>query len=356
VFSQEELAVKDYGRIAIGEYVDGVAVAYKHGDLGLTPGLISRDGQTRWFPSCELWKFSDGLAPLEHHVFNGSFYESRTGVINRHGDWVIPPVYKTVSEYSEDRMFADSDDGVFLLDSTGTVISRWKEWCVAGRYNEGLAMMVEIEDDLSGRYGYIDVYGRAVIPIAYRSELLYDENGLCSESVMRILHHKSCGYVNKMNETVIPFIYEDGTRFSDGLAGVRLNNWCGYIDKQGSVVLPFEYDEVSPFSGGIACVKRNNRWGFIDRKGMVVIQFEYDGFGQYRCFIDNHICFKKDGKFGVMDMSCNVIIPPRYDALWSIHSGLFHFIIGDLTGVVDLVGSELRTDVAWGRSEEFMLG
>ena len=44
---------------------------------------------------------------------------------------------------------------------------------------------------------------------------------------------------------------------------------CGYIDKNNDIVIPFVYDAATPFEGGEAKVKKDGRWGTIFPDGSV---------------------------------------------------------------------------------------
>ena len=44
---------------------------------------------------------------------------------------------------------------------------------------------------------------------------------------------------------------------------------CGYIDKNNEVVIPFIYDAATPFEGGEGKVKKDGRWGTIFPDGTV---------------------------------------------------------------------------------------
>ncbi len=58
---------------------------------------------------------------------------------------------------------------------------------------------------------------------------------------------KQYGFIDKNGITVIPFIYEDGHKAFNGLAGMRLNGAWGFINMQGENIIPFLYDTVSRF-------------------------------------------------------------------------------------------------------------
>src|SRR5438270_2727386 len=124
------------------------------------------------------------------------------------------------------------------------------------------------------------------------------------------------GYINLAGQVVVDPIFNDGTRFYEGLAAVKVKslwgvintrgdfviqptlwNWCrfheglaslasrngkyGVIDPAGNSVVEPKYDYVGPFSGGLALVKvgewEKARYGFIDRIGARVIPPKFHG-------------------------------------------------------------------------------
>ena len=66
---------------------------------------------------------------------------------------------------------------------------------------------------------------------------------------------------NSMNETAMSF--------SGGLACVVKGGKCGYINAVNEVVIPFLYDAATPFEEGEAKVKKDGRWGTILPDGSV---------------------------------------------------------------------------------------
>jgi hypothetical protein len=54
---------------------------------------------------------------------------------------------------------------------------------------------------------------------------------------------------------LIPAIYEECSKFSESLAGVKAAGKWGYIDKMGDVVIGLQFDSVSMFSNGLAKVQ-----------------------------------------------------------------------------------------------------
>lgn len=182
--------------------------------------------------------------------------------------------------------------------------------------------------------GYVNLSGKIVIPIAYEStqdpENKYSEQWAYPANKYGIVVKKDgkFGVINRDNQVVIPFEYDDLTNFSEegillyhyyddnlddiyntgswgmmdtngnsmdlshftgtlanytgydgfneGLLAVSDNvgQW-GFIDKTGKQVIPPQYQEVRSFSEGVAGVMKDGVWGFIDKNGNTVIDFQY---------------------------------------------------------------------------------
>ena len=79
--------------------------------------------------------------------------------------------------------------------------------------------------------------------------------------------YSNWGYIDKKGNTVIPFLYKNTGKFSNGLANVCLGFRWGYIDKQGNIAIPFIYEWADAFSNGLAKVKQDGKYFTINQKG-----------------------------------------------------------------------------------------
>jgi hypothetical protein len=72
-----------------------------------------------------------------------------------------------------------------------------------------------------------------------------------------------CGYIDKTGREVVPIKYDEASKFSEGMAEVRLGSKWGFVDKVGNEVVSFKYDEAARFSEGMAAVRLGDKWGWI---------------------------------------------------------------------------------------------
>lgn len=125
--------------------------------------------------------------------------------------------------------------------------------------------------------GFIDRYGREIIPLKYNDVRPYHE-GLAAVSLSgKNIYSGYWGFIDETGKEILPIKYNDVGNFHEGLAWVCKANddkgfgfkggKFGFIDKKGNVVIPFMYDDVSSFWHGKALVFLNNRFFYINKNG-----------------------------------------------------------------------------------------
>ena len=101
-----------------------------------------------------------------------------------------------------------------------------------------------------------------------RTDLIFSFKSEFSESEYILHKHKNkWGYIDKKDNVVIDFKFDDAYPFSEGLAAITIENKRGYINSKGDIVIQCQYDSCSFFKNGVAEVSQNNSIFFIDKKG-----------------------------------------------------------------------------------------
>lgn len=70
-----------------------------------------------------------------------------------------------------------------------------------------------------------------------------------------VLVGSQIGYIDVSGEVVIKPRYEDGKKFKDGLAPIKMAGRWGYINKQGDFIVEPKYEEADIFFDKRAMVK-----------------------------------------------------------------------------------------------------
>lgn len=238
---------------------------------------------------------------------------------------------------------------------------------------------------VGGKMGYIDDWGRIVLPAHYDDAIALDGNtyfavkesekwGVYSKEkndiVVPIQYDKldycgGCGskpdYVYALldgkwgivsfeNKTLLPFEYE-----FPGHQGMRSGNWVTNLTKEnreliiniasGKEYFEADYQE-SKLVNGFLALKKGRKYALVNSDGAQISDFEYEGIeGLYDRFYDgNYIVVKSNQKAGVIDSAGEILIKP--DLYHSITLRDKQFFIGHneekrTTGLHDLSGNML---------------
>lgn len=199
-----------------------------------------------------------------------------------------PPDFTNIAGYR---------DGYFLLlrkskDSTNWAYMNTKgeikislDVDLARLFRNGRAVVAKFKDPdgYNRTYGIIDENGSYIIEPTYLDAIDY------SEGKTYIMKKGERGFINKNGEYIIPMDTLVGYPFFEGMAPVSNKQFkFGYIDSTGKMVIEPQYDEGKRFSEGLASVNINGKIGFIDKNGDFIIRptfaFSQD-FQDGHCFV-----------------------------------------------------------------------
>ncbi len=299
------------------------------------------------------------------------------------GKVVVPATYTYCGPQSANGLaavFKDVGSGGAVMDATGKLLTPFKYGQI-NPYVNGLAAVSNGEESENrengkyGKWGFIDVKGKEVIPTIYEDvtgdfdggsyviatlngeQLVIDKNG-------HTIHFNTCDKL-------------EGNFYHSNIARAVKNGKYGMVDKTGKVVVPFEYDLLNDPSEGLIPAQKNSRWGYINDKNVWVVQPKFKeagdfkngvaivgvGTSQYGCinkagqptipFIYQRIDMPLDPavnivkvlqmeKLGLMDrVSGKQILPFKYDFIGEFEAGVNTVKLGEKWGLVNLRGEEL---------------
>jgi WG containing repeat len=237
--------------IAVRDFHEGRAAIYLKkekrdeikGNMDYTVGYIDATGEVIIAPRfVEAYDFSEGLAYVEA--------EGERAFINRHGKVVFrlggktqPSLEGFASGFHEGLavVYEQSEAGIFeagFIDRSGKLV--FKGYTSAASFSEGLAA-VAVERGRDARYGFVNKRGEMIIKPRFSPVLS---------------HHDQI---------------QSLSRFSEGLASVRVGNVYGYIDKKGDFRIAPQFLFADDFSEGLACARLKDKTGYIDESGRWVI-------------------------------------------------------------------------------------
>ncbi len=145
------------------------------------------------------------------------------------------------------------------------------------------------------------------------------------------------GFIDKSGKEIIPFLFDNATGFSDGLASVASEGKEGFIDPTGKVVIPFMYDRTCAFQQGLAFVKKDGKCGYVNASGQAVIPLIYDDADYY--FKNALAAVKQADLYGYIDRTGKLIVPCQYKNAHGFNEGLASVQLGDKWGFIDTTGT-----------------
>jgi len=225
--------------------------------------------------------------------------------------------------------------------------------------------------------------------VAFAQEMPVDENGM---PIGRMITKQLCGLADYTGAEIIPCEYENsvfilndmvyGVTPNDkiyimNLKGERLSNVeydfppifingyslifdvnrekLGCVDIQGNTVVPLEYgfyrdlfNEFICLRKGFLIVIKDGKYGVIDLKNQIIVPFEYEKIDISKNYYqkkDNVLRVKKDGKIGYITTKGEELVIPKYDDGNFYTNGLATVKIGDKYTVLDIRGKELFAPV-----------
>lgn len=225
-----------------------------------------------------------------------------------------------------------------LLDSQGNQIEAPAGYeIVVDTTNRAIVSegMVRIQKTINGEtlYGFMNTKGELVVDAKY-NEVAPFSNGFAavyeyekydlelSPNWVVEAYKDHIGFVDRTGNLVIPMIYEQVGRFSEGRATVCKNKRWGVIDDNGNVIVPFQYTNsfsLGICSNGLMSFQSNGKYGYLDKAGKVKISAVYDAAGQ---FVDGFAVVSKNGFYGMIDTTGKTVIPFKYVRLGYFQEGM----------------------------------
>jgi hypothetical protein len=203
-------------------------------------------------------------------------------------------------------------------------------------------------------WGFVNQNGDTIIPLnKYKFLNPIDEEGMILGE-----NNGKRGYINIAQDTLIPFIYDDLSVFSHGLAPAKQNGKFGYIDRNGIVVIPFKFENESHFyKCKLARARLNGKYGFIDQKGNQVVPIKFEKVRSNK--IDSFVCVMENGKWAFFSCEGKQLTKFEFDQITEspysetsytyFESGLCRV---QKNGKLGYINSNFQTVIPFGKYQE----
>ena len=287
-------------------------------------------------PNCyqKAWVSKDGK--LKKHYSKSYMNGAKLGIIDARGTELVAPKYKGIFEFSKDAQAEPFHEGKMLNNSYLFVEDTLMTDCSFLGFNK--------EDDETEGAGLMDGMGKELVKIGTYDHILKPENDMA-----RYYHYKKkhteYGYINvrtgkKLEIGKVKSRIANMNEFTHGdfrgeTALVHGTEWA-FIDRDGKAVRSgykdFRNDKVSGY------------WVGQNAKGVFEVYNEKCDpvpalYGSddilFPKTTDDKLVFgvKRQGKYGILDATGNVLLPFEYDAMSANELDFMTVVKGDKCGV-----------------------
>ncbi len=268
----------------------------------------------------------------------------RWGYIDQSGKTVIDFIYKQVLDFNEEEdraVVQDFSNNWILIDVDNKIIVSLEyqdyksfsgSYCpvaYAGQWglidrdgNEiikpaygsikiiGESCIVKRDD----KYGIIAIDGKELMPFDY------DRIDVNDNSILRVKSKGQYGFYDMNTYQKISPEYANASKMEDGYFVVNdKSGKCTIINKQFKTVIEIEADKVEYANENLWKYKRNGLWGLIDISGNQITPPKYELMNKFQ---EGYILYSVDDKWGYIDTKGEVFIPAELPLAWDFKDGL----------------------------------
>lgn len=281
------------------------------------------------------------------------------GFIDETGQIVIAPQFESAHGFSDERALVSVGGQPRYLDTSGRFI-KTPPFEHGGSFSEGLAPINVGQKRMPtvgiitepGRWGYIDKSGALALPMKFQ---LADE---FSEGLAAAHLGVRSGFIDHSGRFVFDAPFDVSWGFSEGFVLVKSNLKMCYYDRTGRRLATPPLDDNyygHSFHEDLAAVQIKDKWGFMDKTGRLVIPAEFIDVGDFSeglaaaevpidqdketpCRFDETSTYTVAKKFGYIDRTGRMVIPPQWEYAGPFVVGLANVAACNRASFIDKTG------------------
>ena len=203
--------------------------------------------------------------------------------------------------------------------------------------NHGIYNSVAVYESKNNKFGLINSNGKYITEPIY-DLIIGDINSIYWSVYINNLE----GVIDCDGTVIIPIVNKNIELFSDlddKLFPVMKDDRYGYLDAKNRLIVSYQYESASTFIKGTAIVKENGTWKLIDKKNKLLTKLDYEPLKSKRNFLsEGLIIFKKNKKYGFINLKGKVIIEAIYEEVISFNEGLAKVKLNNKYGFINTKG------------------
>lgn len=194
-------------------------------------------------------------------------------------------------------------------------------------FSEGLALAMK-----NGQYGYVDKLNNVVIPFQFD----FATDFVSGRAVVEV--GGKSGVINRSGKFILPLEFIDLGQYSEGLIYGSKDSLYAYYDIHGKKIISEQFTDVFPFSKGRAKVVINSKQGIIDTSGNYIVEPKHKEVFYYS---DSLLVFRDSILFGIKTLNNKIIVKPIYENISPIHFGRSIVIYNNKLGFLNELGAKI---------------
>ena len=228
-------------------------------------GLFNSEGK-EIIPISYHWIYTD---KIDDNIPIVAELDGKEGYINTKNEWVIPPTYRDAFAFRQGlAKIREVRDYIYYINLKGepviqdfdaNVIEPSDNTYIVGVRKECKYMVYDLNGNLLDTYNLL-------------------RNNWSDDAIFAVKKGGKWGYIDGYGKVIIPLEYEEVRNFSEGLAAVRKDGKWGYINPKNEIVIPIEFTnkEVGFFKNGGAEYYTDRGAGLINLKGEIIAEPKYN--------------------------------------------------------------------------------
>ena len=317
--------------------------ALKNTSQGSFYGYIDNNGKMIIYPKfARAYDFnSENLAI--------AYYNSKAGLINPQGDFVINPIYDEINNFKDTRAIFTENNSMGVMNEKGQVLTK-KKYSFISDYSNGMALVSDTSPAGNSKYGYIDMNGNETIAPRYLSANDFKESVALVQ-----LENKHYALIDKKGSVIESYDYPYVAFYGDGLMvfSNSIDGPYGFIDKTGMPIIKPIFSQAQGFKNNMAIVTEssdfNGPYGIIDQSGKYIFQPLFSDIkilGEDRVALGMGIGedkFTQRSIYAIGDNKGNILSPFIYLAVGDFKDGLAYGSDNEYTFFIDKSGFQVKS-------------
>jgi hypothetical protein len=255
--------------------------------------------------------------------------DEKVGFIDKSGRLRIPMIYDDAVAF-EDNVSVVEVDGHFGL------IDRWGEYVLAPKFDDlGVPACNQVPTVKDG------VAGFEPIRSAKRIDLAFDETSGFKEDIAIVRYQGNYGAIDSLGNWTIPALYDWVAEAVQGVSRIKKGDFYGLMAHGEGEIMPISYQAIGSLKENRRLVAKDGLFGYVDKTGELVIPMAFDFNAsslRFSEFSSGTAVVSKGELYGIIDSSGVFILEPKYTRL--LHNEGFYFTYLDRNkwGFIDSEG------------------